>query len=119
VQGSNLRPPACKAPPGWSGKGVEGPESFALAGTFRASAHLVAARDSAVIGVVGRFVGADFAVMEDDSVVCADCVQEIVGCGGSESAEAIVHAWIEAGPGVRCSWCEVGEPWDGFGGWVA
>lgn len=25
--------------------------------------------------------------------------------GAAPSAEMIVHAWIDAGPGVRCGWC--------------
>jgi hypothetical protein len=58
-----------------------------------------------------------FAVMEDDSVLCADCVREVVGTGASASAESRVHAWIDAGPGVCCRWC--GDSGDGFGGWAA
>jgi hypothetical protein len=45
-----------------------------------------------------------FAVMEDDSVLCADCAHEATGSGVPASA-AMVHAWIEAGPGLRCGWC--------------
>jgi hypothetical protein len=47
-----------------------------------------------------------FAVMEDDSVLCADCVQEICREPGPDRAEAMVHAWIEPSPGVSCRWCE-------------
>jgi hypothetical protein len=117
VADSNRGLPACKTSPGWSGKGVEGPESLALAGTFRASAHRVPARDSAVIGAVGRCVGADFAVMEDDSVLCAECVHEAMSSAGPVGGGSIVHAWIDAGPGVCCGWCGDGD--DGFGGWAA
>jgi hypothetical protein len=46
-----------------------------------------------------------FAVMEDDSVLCADCVQEVCRESGPDRAEAIVHAWIQPGPGVCCRWC--------------
>jgi hypothetical protein len=48
-----------------------------------------------------------FAVMEDDSVLCADCMPEATreGCG----ARSLVHAWIDAGPGVCCAWCAATE----------
>jgi hypothetical protein len=46
-----------------------------------------------------------FAVMGDDSVLCADCVQEVCRESGPDRAEAIVHAWIAPGPGVCCRWC--------------
>ena len=46
-----------------------------------------------------------FAVMEDDSVLCADCVHEAVGDGSSQSAGLMVRAWIDPGPGVCCGWC--------------
>src|SRR4051812_47488035 len=46
-----------------------------------------------------------FAVMEDDSVLCADCVQEVCRELDAARAEAIVHAWIDPGPGVCCRWC--------------
>lgn len=38
-------------------------------------------------------------------MLCADCVHEAVGDGASPSAGSIVHAWIDAGPGVCCEWC--------------
>jgi hypothetical protein len=46
-----------------------------------------------------------FAVMEDESVLCAECVHEAGRSGEQESAGTIVHAWIDAGPGVCCGWC--------------
>jgi hypothetical protein len=46
-----------------------------------------------------------FAVMEDESVLCAECVHEAGRSGEPESAATIVHAWIAAGPGVCCGWC--------------
>jgi hypothetical protein len=46
-----------------------------------------------------------FAVMEDDSVLCADCVQEVCRELDAARAEAVVHAWIDPGPGVCCRWC--------------
>jgi hypothetical protein len=45
-----------------------------------------------------------FAVMEDDSVLCADCLHEATGAG-AVSAATMVHAWLDAGRGVRCCWC--------------
>jgi hypothetical protein len=61
-----------------------------------------------VLGVVGRCVGAGaeaFAVMEDDSVLCADCVHEATAAAALPSAGAMVYAWIDPGPGVCCAWC--------------
>jgi hypothetical protein len=57
-----------------------------------------------------------FAVMEDDSVLCAECVHEVVGDGASAGPESMVHAWIDVGPGVRCSSCSES---DDLGGWAA
>jgi hypothetical protein len=46
-----------------------------------------------------------FAAMEDDTVLCGDCVDE-VQCGmGAQRPDAIVHAWIDSAPGVCCRWC--------------
>lgn len=49
-----------------------------------------------------------FAVMEDGSVLCADCVHEISGLEATR-AEMTVHAWIDAGPAVCCAWCGTSE----------
>ena len=49
--------------------------------------------------------GQRFAVMEDDSVLCADCVEEVQRGLDSERAEVIVHAWIDPLPGTACRWC--------------
>jgi hypothetical protein len=46
-----------------------------------------------------------FAAMEDDTVLCGDCVDEVQRGMGAERPEAIVHAWIEPAPGVCCRWC--------------
>lgn len=46
-------------------------------------------------------------------MLCADCVHEATSGGAPHSSGSIVHAWIEAGPGVCCGWCEAGG--DGFG----
>jgi hypothetical protein len=51
-----------------------------------------------------------FAVMEDDSVLCGDCVQEVCRELDAGRAEAIVHAWIDPGPGVCCRWCGASAP---------
>ena len=53
-----------------------------------------------------------FAVMEDDTVLCADCAHEATGEGVVWGAGSLVHAWVEAAPGVCCGWC-------GEGGWLA
>ena len=34
------------------------------------------------------------AVMEDDTVLCADCVDELQAEGLPETAATIVHAWL-------------------------
>jgi hypothetical protein len=49
--------------------------------------------------------GGRFAVMEDESVLCAECVHEVGRSGEPESAATSVHAWIAAGAGVCCAWC--------------
>jgi ABC-type sugar transport system substrate-binding protein len=54
--------------------------------------------------------------MEDDSVLCVDCVHEATGDGMPLGARSLVHAWIGAGPGVCCIWCSDG---DDLGGWAA
>jgi hypothetical protein len=48
-----------------------------------------------------------FAAMEDDTVLCVDCVEEIRQHDPvqAQRAEAVVHAWIDPGPGVCCRWC--------------
>jgi hypothetical protein len=67
-----------------------------------------------VLGAEGGESSRAFAVMEDNSVLCADCVLEATSWAGPASAGSIVHAWIDGGPGVCCGWCEAGG--DGFGG---
>ena len=47
-----------------------------------------------------------WAVMQDDTVLCADCVDEIAVHGGRQQrADEVVHAWIACSPGVCCRWC--------------
>lgn len=54
--------------------------------------------------------GERFAVMVDGSVLCVDCVHEAARTSAPPSAATMVHAWIEAGPGVCCCWCgEAGQ----------
>ncbi len=50
-----------------------------------------------------------FAVMEDDTVLCADCVHEI--CDGREPAMAatIVHAWLATRALQVCSRCAIND----------
>ena len=45
-----------------------------------------------------------YAVTEDDTVLCADCVTDI--CDDRQPSEAtIVHAWLTPDPGHICSNC--------------
>jgi len=45
------------------------------------------------------------AVMEDDTVLCADCVHEYQADSASESAASIVHAWLADPAGEACHGC--------------
>lgn len=49
---------------------------------------------------------ARLAVVEDDTVLCADCVDELHAEGVYETAGTIVHAWLAdlAGQGMRLLW---------------
>ena len=45
-----------------------------------------------------------YAVMQDDTVLCADCLAEV--CDDRQPAEAtLVHAWLSADDGHTCSCC--------------
>jgi hypothetical protein len=44
------------------------------------------------------------AVMQDDTVLCADCVHELHGEGLPETPTTIVHAWLADPVGEAC-WC--------------
>jgi len=47
-----------------------------------------------------------FAVMQDDSVLCAECVHEHQGEGGLPvSAGTLVHAWLTVPVGEACVCC--------------
>ena len=48
---------------------------------------------------------ARLAVMEDDTVLCADCVHEQRAEGLSETAATIVHAWLADPSGEACECC--------------
>ena len=45
------------------------------------------------------------AVMEDDSVLCTDCLHEHRGDSVSETAASIVHAWLADPVGEACECC--------------
>jgi hypothetical protein len=45
------------------------------------------------------------AVMEDDTVLCADCVDELHAEGVCETAMTIVHAWLADAAGQTCACC--------------
>ena len=45
------------------------------------------------------------AVMEDDTVMCADCVDELQHESAVETAATIVHAWLASPDGETCRHC--------------
>ena len=45
------------------------------------------------------------AVMEDDTVLCADCVDELQHESTFETAATIVHAWLASPGGETCRCC--------------
>jgi hypothetical protein len=45
------------------------------------------------------------AVMEDDTVLCTDCLHEHHAAGMPETAAVIVHAWLADPAGETCQWC--------------
>jgi hypothetical protein len=47
------------------------------------------------------------AVMEDDTVLCADCMQDIVDERLPATAATMVHAWLASPAGEACCWCGV------------
>jgi hypothetical protein len=58
---------------------------------------------------------ARLAVMEDDTVLCADCVHEHQAESVSESAGAIVHAWLADPAGEACQACGATTVGEGTG----
>ncbi len=46
-----------------------------------------------------------FAVMQDDTVLCADCVHELRAEGLPETGATIVHAWLADLAGEACGCC--------------
>jgi hypothetical protein len=51
--------------------------------------------------------GVRLAVMEDDTVLCADCVDELHAEGVCETAATIVHAWLADPAGQACACCGI------------
>ena len=45
------------------------------------------------------------AVMQDDTVLCTDCVHEYQAEGLPETAATIVHAWLADPAGESCRCC--------------
>jgi hypothetical protein len=45
------------------------------------------------------------AVMEDDTVLCADCLDELHAETVCETAATIVHAWLADPAGQACRHC--------------
>ena len=45
------------------------------------------------------------AVMEDDTVLCADCQHELQRESACETAATIVHAWLASPDGETCRCC--------------
>jgi predicted transcriptional regulator len=45
------------------------------------------------------------AVMEDDTVLCADCLDELQAETVYETAATIVHAWLADPAGQACRCC--------------
>jgi hypothetical protein len=45
------------------------------------------------------------AVMENDTVLCSDCVDELHAEGVCETAATIVHAWLADAAGQACACC--------------
>lgn len=50
-----------------------------------------------------------WAVMEDDTVLCTDCVHEHQAEGIPETAATIVHAWLADPAGETCQGCGAGD----------
>ena len=50
-------------------------------------------------------VGVRLAVMEDDTVLCADCVDELQHENVCETGTTIVHAWLASPAGEACRCC--------------
>jgi hypothetical protein len=48
---------------------------------------------------------ARLAVMEDDTVLCADCVHEHQAEGLAETGASLVHAWLADPAGETCQAC--------------
>jgi hypothetical protein len=53
----------------------------------------------------GRPPARALAVMEDDTVLCAECVHELQAGAQQETAGTIVHAWLADPAGETCQEC--------------
>lgn len=49
------------------------------------------------------------AVMEDDTVLCSDCVDELQHENACEAGATIVHAWLASPTGEGCRCCGVSD----------
>jgi hypothetical protein len=49
--------------------------------------------------------GAWLAVMEDDTVLCSDCLDELHAKQPVDTAATIVHAWLADPAGQACRCC--------------
>jgi hypothetical protein len=49
------------------------------------------------------------AVMEEDTVLCAECVDELHAEGVGETAATIVHAWLSKPAGQICACCATAD----------
>jgi hypothetical protein len=49
------------------------------------------------------------AVMEDDTVLCTDCLHELHAEGARETEATIVHAWLADPAGQACRCCGATE----------
>jgi hypothetical protein len=45
------------------------------------------------------------AVMEDETVLCAECLHEYQAEALPDTAAMIVHAWLASPAGEACRWC--------------
>lgn len=50
-------------------------------------------------------VGVRLAEMEDDTVLCADCVDGLQRESVRDTAATIVHAWLASPAGAACGCC--------------
>jgi len=56
-----------------------------------------------------------FVVMEDDTILCADCADEMCDERLPATAGTLVHAWLPPASGEACSCCSATDHEDGVG----